>query len=85
MAIGTEQLAELTIAEAVPSQLVVSSVKVVPSDYRILIVYEVIAEPPSLGAAQVKSTLAPFTVVVGSRGSEGIAAARILFAADWIL
>lgn len=46
VAIGTEQVVAVVIPASVPSQFTMSSVNVVPSDYRKVIVQLKIADPP---------------------------------------
>lgn len=60
------------MAEFDPSQFVLSTVNVVPSDCLIVITYDVIGEPPVLGALQLMATLFPLTAVVGAMGVSGI-------------
>ena len=80
--IGTEQYRLAMIVASEPLQLVVSYVKVLPFDYMIAILYDVIGEPLALGAVQLMITLSPLIEVTGAAGVLGAVAAYQLPAAE---
>jgi len=74
---GIEQVKEEIITGRDPSQFVRSVFQVIPSLWRILILYIVIGEPPSKGLFQEITTLLPTSAVVGGDGWLGSYAAKI--------
>ena len=80
--IGTEQYRLAMIVASEPLQLVVSYVKVLPFDYMIAILYDVIGEPLALGAVQLMITLEPLIEVTGAAGVLCAVAAYQLPAAE---
>lgn len=60
-----------TIDESLPSQFVVSLVKVDPSLYLMVTVYAVMVLPFSVGFVQLITTVDPLIVVVGAVGVDG--------------
>lgn len=65
---GIEHDILVAIVVLVPSQYCLFSVKVIPSDCNIIIVYPVIAEPPLIGAVQLIITNPLTNCTVGGLG-----------------